>query len=84
MFPFDWCLVLGIILDSPINYSLFNYRSKRDGIEANVKQEEANIVNLTRELSQAKVQRKVQGNLHQEAINTAQNFSVSLSFTLRK
>ena len=53
-----------------------DYRSKRDGIEANVKQEEANIVNLTRELSQAKVQRKMQGNLHQEAIKTAQNFSV--------
>ena len=52
------------------------FRAKRDGIEANVKQEEANIVNLTRELSQAKVQRKMQRALHLEAIKSAQDFSV--------
>ena len=55
---------------------VMDYRAKRDGIEANVKQEEANIVNLTRELSQAKVQRKMQRALHLEAIKTAQDFSV--------
>ena len=53
------------------------FRAKRDGIEANVKQEEANIVNLTRELSQAKVQRKMQRALHLEAIKAAQDFSVN-------
>ena len=56
------------------------FRAKRDGIEANVKQEEANIVNLTRELSQAKVQRKMQRALHLEAIKSAQDFSVNLLF----
>ena len=55
------------------------FRAKRDGIEANVKQEEANIVNLTRELSQAKVQRKMQRALHLEAIKSAQDFSVHKS-----
>ena len=56
------------------------FRAKRDGIEANVKQEEANIVNLTRELSQAKVQRKMQRALHLEAIKSAQDFSVNQYF----
>ena len=59
------------------------FRAKRDGIEANVKQEEANIVNLTRELSQAKVQRKMQRALHLEAIKSAQDFSVHKSIFCR-
>lgn len=57
---------------------VMDYRAKRDQIEGSVKQEEANIVNLTRELSQAKVQRKLQRTLYKEAIETAQDFSVSL------
>ena len=62
---------------------VMDYRAKRDGIEANVKQEEANIVNLTRELSQAKVQRKMQRALHLEAIKTAQDFSVRSMICLK-
>ena len=55
---------------------VMDFRAKRDQIEGNVKQEEANIVNLTRELCQAKVQRKLQRTLHKEAIENAQDFSV--------
>ena len=54
---------------------VMEYRAKRDQIEADVRQEETNIVNLTRELSQAKVQRKMQRSLHQEAIKNTQDYS---------
>ena len=54
---------------------VMEYRGKRDQIEADVRQEEINIVNLTRELSQAKVQRKMQRSLHQEAIKMTQDYS---------
>lgn len=54
---------------------VMEYRAKRDQIEADVRQEETNIVNLTRELSQAKVQRKMQRSLHQEAIEMTQDYS---------
>ena len=54
---------------------VMEYRAKRDQIEADVRQEEINIVNLTRELSQAKVQRKMQRSLHQEAIKMTQDYS---------
>ena len=54
---------------------VMEYRAKRDQIEADVRQEEINIVNLTRELSQAKVQRKIQRELHQEAIKMIQDYS---------
>ena len=56
---------------------VMDFRSKRDQIEANVKQEELNIVDLSRELCQAKVQRKIQNGLHAEAIYNAQDYSVS-------
>ena len=68
-----------IIQTAKIKQCFTYFRAKRDGIEANVKQEEANIVNLTRELSQAKVQRKMQRALHLEAIKSAQDFSVHKS-----
>ncbi len=55
---------------------VMDLRAKRDGIEANVKDEEAAILNLNRELSQAKVQRTTQRSLHAEAIDRAQNYSV--------
>ena len=54
---------------------VMEYRAKRDQIEADVRQEETNIVNLTRELSRAKVQRKMQRSLHQEAIEMTQDYS---------
>ena len=69
-----------IIQTAKIKQCFTYFRAKRDGIEANVKQEEANIVNLTRELSQAKVQRKMQRALHLEAIKSAQDFSVNQYF----
>jgi hypothetical protein len=57
---------------------VMDLRAKRDRIEANVKVEETTIVNLTRELSQAKVQRKTQRSLHSDAIKEIQDYSVSI------
>ena len=47
-------------------------------IECRVKDEELAIVNLTRELSQAKIQRTNQRALYEEAVNVMQNFRVIL------
>ena len=64
-------------IDNDALKMVMDYRARRDQIEDNVKQEEINIVDLSRELCQAKVQRKTQKGLHEEAIQKAQDFSVS-------